>query len=275
MDPGILAPDRRRHRRPARLAARQRRAGARDRRAPHPQRRARRRRGRLRGRPHPEGGDRGRDGRQPRRPAGAAHEPGAPQARGTLNRTGTVALFTNQLREKIGVMFGSPETTPGGRALKFYSSVRLDIRRIETLKEGVEAIGNRVRVKVVKNKVPRPSSRPSSTSSTARASPGRAASSTSAWSGSSCRSRLVLQLRRRAARTGPAERHRVPQGAPGRHRRDPPRRPGRARPGRRRLLAAPADGDGAKASVAAAARERSRPRQPRRRPRSVGEAPRG
>src|SRR5881396_3566995 len=75
---------------------------------------------------------------------------------GTLNRTDTIALFTNQLREKIGVMFGSPETTPGGRALKFYSSVRLDIRRIETLKEGVEAIGNRVRVKVAKNKVAPP-----------------------------------------------------------------------------------------------------------------------
>src|SRR5262245_51756540 len=75
---------------------------------------------------------------------------------GTLNKTGTVALFTNQLREKIGVMFGNPETTPGGRALKFYSSVRLDIRRIETLKDGVEAIGNRVRVKVVNNKVAPP-----------------------------------------------------------------------------------------------------------------------
>ena len=75
---------------------------------------------------------------------------------GTLNRTDTVCIFTNQLREKIGVMFGNPETTPGGRALKFYSSVRLDIRRIETLKEGVEAIGNRVRVKVVKNKVAPP-----------------------------------------------------------------------------------------------------------------------
>src|SRR5216117_1459207 len=75
---------------------------------------------------------------------------------GTLNRTGTVALFTNQLREKIGVMFGSPETTPGGRALKFYSSVRLDIRRIETLKDGAEAFGNRVRVKVAKNKVAPP-----------------------------------------------------------------------------------------------------------------------
>jgi len=75
---------------------------------------------------------------------------------GTLNRTDTVCIFTNQLREKIGVMFGNPETTPGGRALKFYASVRLDIRRIETLKEGVEAIGNRVRVKVAKNKVAPP-----------------------------------------------------------------------------------------------------------------------
>jgi recombination protein RecA len=75
---------------------------------------------------------------------------------GTLNRTDTIALFTNQLREKIGVMFGSPETTPGGRALKFYASVRLDIRRIETLKDGAEAYGNRVRVKVVKNKVAPP-----------------------------------------------------------------------------------------------------------------------
>jgi recombination protein RecA len=75
---------------------------------------------------------------------------------GTLNRTDTICIFTNQLREKIGVMFGSPEVTPGGRALKFYASIRLDIRRIETLKEGVEAIGNRVRVKVVKNKVAPP-----------------------------------------------------------------------------------------------------------------------
>src|SRR5438552_3754616 len=75
---------------------------------------------------------------------------------GTLNRTETICVFTNQLREKIGVMFGNPETTPGGRALKFYASVRLDIRRIETLKEGVEAFGNRVRVKVVKNKVAPP-----------------------------------------------------------------------------------------------------------------------
>src|SRR3954468_9316993 len=75
---------------------------------------------------------------------------------GTLNRTETICIFTNQLREKIGVMFGNPEVTPGGRALKFYSSVRLDIRRIETLKDGVEAIGNRCRVKVAKNKVAPP-----------------------------------------------------------------------------------------------------------------------
>src|SRR5215210_4442259 len=75
---------------------------------------------------------------------------------GAVSRSNTALVFTNQLREKIGVMFGNPETTPGGRALKFYSSIRLDIRRIETLKEGVEAIGNRVRVKVVKNKVAPP-----------------------------------------------------------------------------------------------------------------------
>jgi recombination protein RecA len=69
-----------------------------------------------------------------------------------LNRSRTIAVFINQLREKIGVMFGSPETTPGGRALKFYSSIRLDIRRIESIKDGVEVVGNRTRVKVVKNK---------------------------------------------------------------------------------------------------------------------------
>ena len=75
---------------------------------------------------------------------------------GNLNRANTLCIFTNQIREKVGVMFGSPETQPGGRALKFYSSQRLDIRRIETLKEGTEAVGNRVRVKVVKNKVAAP-----------------------------------------------------------------------------------------------------------------------
>ncbi len=75
---------------------------------------------------------------------------------GSLNKTHTIAIFINQLREKIGVMFGSPETTPGGRALKFYSSVRLDIRRIESIKDGAEVVGSRTRVKVVKNKVAPP-----------------------------------------------------------------------------------------------------------------------
>jgi recombination protein RecA len=75
---------------------------------------------------------------------------------GGLNTTGTTMIFINQLREKIGVFFGSPETTAGGKALKFYASVRLDIRRIETLKEGADAVGNRTRVKVVKNKMAPP-----------------------------------------------------------------------------------------------------------------------
>jgi recombination protein RecA len=75
---------------------------------------------------------------------------------GALNGAGTTMIFINQLREKIGVMFGSPETTTGGRALKFYSSVRLDVRRIETLKDGQEMVGNRTRIKVVKNKVAPP-----------------------------------------------------------------------------------------------------------------------
>jgi recombination protein RecA len=75
---------------------------------------------------------------------------------GALSNTKTTAIFTNQLREKIGVMFGSPETTTGGKALKFYASVRLDVRRIETLKDGTDAVGNRTRVKVVKNKTAPP-----------------------------------------------------------------------------------------------------------------------
>ncbi|ONH31282.1 recombinase RecA [Pseudofrankia asymbiotica] len=75
---------------------------------------------------------------------------------GALSNSNTTAIFINQLREKIGVMFGSPETTTGGKALKFYASVRLDVRRIETLKDGAEAVGNRTRVKVVKNKVAPP-----------------------------------------------------------------------------------------------------------------------
>ena len=75
---------------------------------------------------------------------------------GALSNSGTTAIFINQLREKVGVFFGSPETTTGGKALKFYASVRLDIRRIESIKDGVEVVGNRTRVKVVKNKVAAP-----------------------------------------------------------------------------------------------------------------------
>jgi recombination protein RecA len=107
---------------------------------------------------------------------------------GNLHKTGTIAIFINQLREKIGVMFGSPETTPGGRALKFYASVRLDIRRIESLKDGAEVVGNRTRVKVVKNRCRRRSARPSSTSCTARASAARVRSSTCRSTSASSRS---------------------------------------------------------------------------------------
>ena len=75
---------------------------------------------------------------------------------GAISKSKTIAIFINQLREKVGVMFGNPETTPGGRALKFYSSVRLDVRRIETIKQGNDMVGNRTRIKVVKNKVAPP-----------------------------------------------------------------------------------------------------------------------
>ena len=212
MDPQYAQQDRRQHRRPARLPARHGRAGARDHRA---------------ARSAPARSTSSRSTRSPRSTPKAEIEGEMGdthvglQARlmsqalrklaGTLNRTDTICLFTNQLREKIGVMFGSPETTPGGRALKFYASVRLDIRRIETLKDGAEA-----------DRQPRPRQGGQEQGRAAvqagrvrhHLRPGhllgghgprrRARAEDRAEVG------LVLQLRRRAARPGPPERDRVP-----------------------------------------------------------------
>lgn len=168
-----------------------------------------------------------------------------------LNQSKTTAIFINQLREKIGVMFGSPETTTGGRALKFYASVRLDIRRIETLKDGTDAVGNRTRVKVVKNKVSpalqagrvrhplrpghQPRGRPDRHGRGARLHP---------------QVRRLVHLRGRPARPGQGERPQLPQGQPGSRQRDREEDQGEAR--HRRAAAGPAAEPGTDAAVAAA-----------------------
>ena len=155
--PHVRPRARREHRRAARLPAGLGRAGARDRRHARALGGARHRGHRLGRRARAARRDRGRDGRHARGAAGPADVAGHAQARRhALSKFDTSAIFINQLREKIGVMFGSPETTPGGRALKFYSSVRLDVRKIENLKDGTEVVGSRTRVKVVKNKVAPP-----------------------------------------------------------------------------------------------------------------------
>jgi recombination protein RecA len=156
LDPEYAKKARRKNRRASRLAAGYRRAGARNRRIARAKRQDRHHRHRLRRRAHAQRRNRGRHGPEHVGKQARLMSQALRKLTAIVSKTKTVVIFINQIRMQIGVMFGNPETTPGGKALKFYTSVRIDIRRIAQIKKGDETVGGRHRVKIVKNKVAAP-----------------------------------------------------------------------------------------------------------------------